>query len=79
VSSVLFALIFIGVAVVVILLAWWLAPGRKQPELDPEMVDVLVDLHRIRRRFDVFLFRGEVERRTQRAERGLREELRERL
>jgi hypothetical protein len=79
VSSVLFALIYIGAACVVVLLAWWLAPGRKQPELDPESVDVLAELHRIRRRFDVFLFRAEVERRTQRAERGLREELRERL
>jgi hypothetical protein len=80
VSSVLFALIYIGAACVVILLAWWLAPGRKQSEpLDPETVDALVELHRIRRRFDVFLFRAEVERRTQRAERGLREELRERL
>jgi hypothetical protein len=79
VSSVLFALIFIGVACVVIVAAWWLAPGRKQPELNPESVDVLVELHRIRRRFDVLLFKVEVDRRTQRAERGLREELRERL
>ena len=77
--DVLFALIFIGVAVVAILVAWWQAPGRKQPELDPEMVDVLVQLHRIRRRFDVFLFKVEVERRTQCAERGLRRELRKRL
>lgn len=77
-SSVLLALIYIGVGCVVILAAWWRAPGRKKPELDPGMVDALVELHRIRRRFDVFLFRVEVERRTQRAERGLSKELRER-
>jgi hypothetical protein len=79
VSSVLFAFIYIGAACAVILLAWWSAPKHKQSKFDPETVDVLVELHRIRRRFDVFLFRVEVERRTQRAERGLREELRERL
>lgn len=78
-SSVLFALIFIGVAVVATLTAWWLAPRGKQPELDPERVDALVELHRIRRRFDVLLFKVEVTRRTQRAERGLSNELRRRL
>jgi hypothetical protein len=77
VSSVLFALIYIGVGCVVVLAAWWLAPGRKKPKaLDPEMTEVLVELHRIRRRFDVFLFRGEVDRRTKYAERQLSNELR---
>jgi hypothetical protein len=79
VSSVLFALIFVAVAVIVILTAWWQAPGRKHPELAPEMVDVLVELHRVCGRFDVFLFKVEVERHTQHAERELRKELRERL
>ena len=78
-SSVLVVLFFITVAVVVTLIVWWSAPKHKPPKFDPETVEVLVELHRIRRRFDVFLFKVEVERRTQHAERGLRKELRERL
>jgi hypothetical protein len=78
VFSVVFAVVFISVAAVVILVAWWRAPNHKQAELDLETVAALVELHRIRRRFDVFLFKVEVERRTQRAERGLQRELHER-
>lgn len=77
--SVVFAVVFISVAAVVILVALWRAPHHKQAELDPETVDALVELHGIRRRFDVFLFKVEVERHTQRAERELRKELKERL
>ncbi len=72
----LFAFIFIGVAVAVTL-ALWLASKSTPSKIDPEMYTVLVALYRIRRRFDVFLFKVEVQHRAKYAERHLSEELRD--
>lgn len=76
-SSVLFALIFIGVAVVVTVIAWWLAAQSRPSKSDPETYGVLVALHGIRRRFDLFMFKAEVTRNAQHAERQIKKELNE--
>ncbi len=73
----LFALIFIGIAVVITLAAGWLASKSRPSKIDPEMYAVLVALHRIRRRLDVFLFKVEVQHRAKYAERQLSKELRD--
>lgn len=71
-----FVLVFTCLSLALVLGAWWLMRKRK-PTIDFATYSVLVSLHQIRRRLDVFLFKVEVERRAQRAERQLSKELRD--
>lgn len=70
------ALVFIGVSAVAVLAAWWLAPKHGQENIETD-IDVLVALHGIRRRFDLFMFKAEVTRNAQHAERQIKKELNE--
>lgn len=71
-----FALVFIAIPFAAVGMAWWLAPKHGQEKDDVDMA-VLVALHGIRRRTEVFMFRVEVERYAQHVEGQLRKELRE--